>query len=147
PPEDVPVGYYNDFIKITGENAQSEYQLNLFATVTSEEKGSVLFTVFNSISDPVPNPSIWLRNAALGTAVGPVVTDAVGQVLVPDLLEGDWHWKTSAPGHSATQGVVKVIPDHVVGVESELLLSLVTVKFSVVPVPFTDYYEIKIEQT
>src|SRR5260221_137923 len=88
-----------------------------------------------------------MRNSTLGTEIGPVLTDANGMVTVPALMEGDWQWKTNAAGHGATQGVVSVVPDQTVGVESELAISMVTVKFSVVPVPFTDYYEIKIEQT
>ena len=76
-----------------------------------------------------------------------MLTDANGQVTVTDLMEGAWQWKTSAPGHGATQGVVTVVPNQTVGVASELWISMVTVKFSVVPVAFTDYYEIKLEQT
>src|SRR5690606_38065670 len=120
---------------------------NLFATVTSEEKGAVLFDVTNTFGQPVPNSSIWLRNTTLGNEVGPLQTDVNGQVLVPDLMEGEWQWKTQTAGHGATQGVVTVIPDQTVSVETEIMVSMVTVKFSVVPVPFTDYYEIKIEQT
>lgn len=147
PPDTVPVGFYSDFLLIKGNNAAGDYRLNLFATVTSQQQGTVRFAVTNTFSNPVPNTSIWLRNGTLGTEVGPVLTDANGQAVVPNLMEGEWQWKTNAAGHGATQGVVTVVPDQIVGVETELVLSMVTVKFSVVPVPFTDYYEIKIEQT
>lgn len=147
PPADQAVGFYSDFLTISGDNATGSYRLNLFATVTSEQKGSALFTVTNTFSDPVPNTSIWLRNTTLGTEVGPVLTDVNGKVLVDGLMEGDWQWKTQAAGHGATQGVVTIIPGQTVGVETELFVSMVSVKFTVVPVAFTDYYEIKIEQT
>jgi hypothetical protein len=147
PPATAAVGYYNDFLLIKGENAVGDYRLNLFATVTSEQKGAVRFAVINTFANPVPNTSIWLRNNTLGIEVGPVVTDVLGQVVVPNLMEGEWQWKTSAPGHGATQGVVTIIPNQTVGQETELEVVMVTVKFSVVPVAFTDYYEIKIEQT
>jgi hypothetical protein len=147
PPAATTVGFYSDFLLIKGTNAVGDYRLNLFATVTSQEKGAVRFTVSNTFSNPVPNTSIWMRNSVLGTEIGPVLTDANGEVLVSGLMDGDWQWKTSAPGHGATQGVVTIVPDQTVGVETELQISMVTVKFSVVPVPFTDYYEIKIEQT
>lgn len=147
PPADQPVGFYSDFLTITGDNSTGSYRLNLFATVTSEEKGSALFTVTNTFGNPVPNTSIWLRNTTLGTEVGPVLTDVNGKALVEGLMEGDWQWKTQAAGHGATQGVITIVPGQTVGVETELFVTMVTVKFSVVPVPFTDYYEIKIEQT
>ncbi len=147
PPASTAVGFYNDFLLIKGTNAVGDYRLNLFSTVTSEEKGAVRFTVTNTFSNPVPNTSIWMRNTTLGTEIGPVLTDANGEVLVTGLMDGDWQWKTHAAGHTATQGVVTIVPDQTVGVETELILGMVTVKFSVVPVPFTDYYEIKIEQT
>jgi hypothetical protein len=147
PPADTPVGFYNDFLLIKGENSTGDYRLNLFATVTSQEKGAVQFDVTNLFGNPVPNASVWLRNPTLGIEVGPVLTDVNGHALVPNLMEGEWQWKTQAAGHGGTQGMVSVIPDQTVGVETELTVSMVTVKFSVVPVPFTDYYEIKIEQT
>lgn len=147
PPADTPVGFYNDFLLIRGDNTTGDYRLNLFATVTSEQKGGVQFAVTNTFGQPVPNASIWLRNPALLSEVGPFTTDVNGQLIASNLMEGDWQWKTQAAGHGATTGLVTVIPEQIVGVETELSVSMVTVKFSVVPVPFTDYYEIKIEQT
>jgi hypothetical protein len=147
PPDTTAVGFYDDFLTISGDNSVGTYRLNLFATVTSTLTGSVQFDVKNSLGDVVPNASIWLRNATLGTEVGPLTTDVNGRVTANNLMEGDWQWKTSASGHGSTQGVVTIVPNQTVGVETELSLNLVSVKFSVVPVPFTDYYEIKIEQT
>ena len=147
PPDTTAVGFYDDFLTISGDNSVGTYRLNLFATVASTLTGAVQFDVANSLGDKVPNASIWLRNAVLGTEVGPLTTDVNGRVTATDLMEGDWQWKTSASGHGSTQGVVTIVPNQTVGVETELSLNLVSVKFSVVPVPFTDYYEIKIEQT
>jgi len=147
PPDTTAVGFYDDALTISGDNSVGTYRLNLFATVTSTLTGAVQFDVKNSLGDVVPNASIWLRNATLGTEVGPLTTDVNGRVTATNLMEGDWQWKTAASGHGSTQGVVTVVPNQTVGVETELSLNLVSVKFSVVPVPFTDYYEIKIEQT
>ena len=73
-------------------------------------------------------------------------TDVNGEVLIEGLNPGDWSYQATAPGHSSINGVVTVIADQTVLAEAELDRNLITVTFNVVPVPFTDRYEIKIEQ-
>lgn len=147
PPEDTELGFYSDSLKITGENAQSDFTLNLFAKVTSSLSGGVQFAVDNMFGDRVPNARVRLRNAASRTEVGPFNTDALGEVLIEDLQEGEWSWQVSAAGHATETGVVEVLPDQVAMVSTILSRSLVTVNFTVVPKPFTDRYDIVIEQT
>ena len=88
-----------------------------------------------------------LRNSLLGTELDPLKTGTNGVLTVNDLQEGLWYWQVSAAGHSTQAGSVEIIPDQTVNVETRLVKSVVTVNFSVVPVPFTDRYEIVIEQT
>jgi large repetitive protein len=147
PPASVEQGFHTGQLVITGSNAPTEYKINLFARVTSSAIGSVQFAIDNLLVQPVPNASVLLRNQTLGIDKGPFFTDAEGNLQVDQLVEGDWAWRISAPGHTGLSGVVTVVADQVVGVEARLHRSLVTVRFSVVPVPFTDRYEIKIEQT
>ncbi|MDP0500164.1 MAG: FG-GAP-like repeat-containing protein [Verrucomicrobiota bacterium JB022] len=147
PPEDVEIGYHDDVVTISGSNAVSDFELGLYAQISSNLTGSVLFSLDNTLVQPLPNATVRLRNLALGINRGPYKTDAAGQVLVDDLQEGQWSWQASAPAHSTAAGTVEVIPDQTVQVAQRLYKSLVTVKFSVVPKPFTDRYEIKIEQT
>ena len=77
----------------------------------------------------------------------PAQTDINGLVTITNLQEGDWSWQINAPGHSANVGVVQVIAGQTVQTATRLNKSVVTVNFSVVPVPFTDRYEIRLEQT
>ena len=88
-----------------------------------------------------------MRNVALGLERGPSYTDANGNAVFEDLQEGLWSWKISAPGHQSRAGTVQIEPNQTAGVDVRLGKSLVTITFSVVPVPFTDRYEIKLEQT
>ncbi|KAF0094832.1 MAG: fibronectin type III domain-containing protein [Puniceicoccaceae bacterium 5H] len=147
PPSDVEIGYHDDVVTISGSNAVSDFELGLYAQVSSSETGSVRFSIDNTLVQPLPNATVRLRNLALGLNKGPYKTDANGEVLVEDLQEGKWTWQVSAPSHNTTGGTVEVIPDQTVLVDQRLYKSLVSVKFSVVPKPFTDRYEIKIEQT
>lgn len=147
PPIDIGVGFYDDFLKITGSNAVADFQLNLFAQISTSERGNVDFYVDNNLVQAIPNASITMRNVDLGLERGPFRTDVNGVAQFEDLQAGNWSWKISAPSHQARAGVVKVVANQTVGVDARLGKSLVSISFNVVPVPFTDRYEIKIEQT
>lgn len=147
PPEGIEMGRFSDQLVVSGTNHPSSFNVRLFAMVSSADKGQVQFYVQNTLSLPVPNATIRLRNRLLGTELDPVYTGTNGLVVVENLQEGLWYWQIAAPGHGTTAGSVEVVPDQTVAVESRLTKQLVTVTFSVVPVPFTDRYEIVIEQT
>ncbi len=147
PPNDTELGFYDDFLVIRGDNAVGDFEMSLFAEITSNLTGEAQFVVSNIIDQRVPNASIRLRNTVNRIERGPYYTNAEGEFLAEELQEGRWSWQVTAPGHSAATGTVDVEPDQVILVEPELNRSLVTVTFDVVPVPFTDRYEIRIEQT
>jgi fibronectin type 3 domain-containing protein len=147
PPADTPLDYYNDFIAIRGTNAQTEFKVRLYALVTSDQKGSVQFFVDNNLGQSVSNATVRLRSSLLQLELTPSITDSNGLVTVDGLQEGDWSWQVNAPGHNSTVGTITVVPSQTVQVHTRLAKSLVTVTFNVVPVPYTDKYEIKIEQT
>ena len=146
PPANTPLDAFEDKLVIRGTNSPAVFETGLFALVTSQSKGSVRFFVDNILVEPVPNATVRIRNTLIGQDFT-VKTDANGFVTVNDLQEGPWAWQVTAAGHSAEVGVVEVIPDQTVLLEPRLSRALVTVNFSVVPVPYTDRYEIVIEQT
>jgi fibronectin type 3 domain-containing protein len=147
PPADTPLDFYADEIKVRGTNAMAEFSLKVYALVTSSQKGSVQFMVDNILGDPVPNASVRMRSGLLQTELPVALTDSAGLVTITDIPEGDWSWQVLAPGHSGNVGAVKVTPAQTVQVHTRLSKSLVTINFTVVPVPYTDKYEIKLEQT
>jgi hypothetical protein len=147
PPEGLALDRYNDMFVISGTNHPATFNVPLYATVSSADKGDVQLYVQNTLSIPVPGATMRLRNRLLGTEYAPVKTDSEGIVVVEDLQEGLWYWQVSAPGHTTQAGSVEVVPDQTVEIETRLTKNVVTVNFSVVPVPFTDRYEIVLEQT
>ncbi|HLS27150.1 MAG TPA: hypothetical protein VK041_00755, partial [Opitutales bacterium] len=147
PSNDVEMGYYRDEIVISGSNAVSDFTVQVAATVTSNFVGNLTALVTNSLGQAVPNASLRLRHSVLGHDLDPVMTDSEGRVTVTDLSEGNWSWHLSAPGHGAQAGVVEIQADETAEISAELHRSLVTIEFNVVPVPFTDRYEIKLEMT
>ncbi|MCF7708994.1 MAG: Ig-like domain-containing protein [Verrucomicrobia bacterium] len=147
PPADIPMDFYDDTIHITGTNAQAPFKINVYARVTSNQEGAVQFYVDNNLGQKVHNARVRVKNTLLQKELGPVLTDTNGLVTISGLQEGDWYWQVGAPGHSTDAGTVTVVPDQTVQVDSRLSKSVVSIKFEVVPVPYTDRYEIKIEQT
>jgi len=146
PPTNAPLEYLNDFVTIRGTNTPATFKVNLYALVTSSQKGKVQFSVDDILVQPVPNATIRIKNTILEQEYT-LKTDANGNAEIDGLQEGQWAWQVVAAGHGANVGVVEVIANQVVAVDTRLSRSLVTVSFTVTPVPFTDRYEITIEQT
>jgi hypothetical protein len=147
PPADVAMDNYHDVITLKGSNTTQEFPVHLYALVTSAQRGSVQFFVDNILGQIVPNATVRLRNTLLQTELPPVLTDERGLVTIDSLQEGRWSWQVNAPGHSSSVGTVEIVPDQTQHVTTRLSKSLVTVTFRVEPVPYTDRYEIRIEQT
>ena len=146
PPSGTALDFYKDQFILAGTNADATFPVGVFALVTSSVKGDVKFYVDDILVEPVPNATIRIKNTLIDQELT-AKTDANGFVTITNLQEGSWAWQTSAPGYSTTVGVVDIVGSQVVMQETRLTKSLVTVNFTVVPVPFTDRYEITIEQT
>lgn len=146
PPADTPTAYYQDKMILRGTNTIAQFPVNLYALITSSSKGSVRFKVDNILVQPVPNATIRIKNTILQEEYT-IKTDANGEALIENLQEGPWAWQILAAGHASEAGRVDVVANQTVLVEPRLSRSLVTVTFTVTPVPFTDRYEITIEQT
>ena len=147
PPTNASLGSCQDKLTIKGTNTAGTFDVNLYALVTSANHGAVQFYVDDILGLDVPNATVRLRNTALGLELPAAETDINGLVTVTNLQEGEWSWQISAAGHSANVGVVTVVADQTVNVATRLSTSVVTVNFTVTPVPFTDKYDITIEQT
>ena len=114
--------------------------------LTSDLTGAVQFYVDDILGEPLSGASVRLNNTLISASVGPFTTDTNGYVTVSNLTEGTWSWQASAPGCSANAGTVTVVADQTVYQHARLNRSLVTVNFTVVPVPFSDNYTIQITQ-
>jgi len=150
PPTNTALGFFQDKITVRGTNAVATFDLGVYARVTSANRGGVQFYVDDILGLPVPGASVRLQNVDLQVELPPARTDINGYVTVTNLQEGNWSWQVGAPGHAARVGSVTVIASQTVQVappDTRLSRSLVTVNFTVVPVPFTDKYDIQIEQT
>jgi fibronectin type 3 domain-containing protein len=147
PPADAAFGYHQDKLEVTGSNAPQNFTINLYAKVTSSLTGNVQFRVVNMLGQPVAGATVRLRNTLINLDLPPLQTDDNGEAMAYGLQEGEWSYQVSASGHNTVANTVKVVADQTVLAEAFPTKSLVSISFSVVPVPYTDRYEIKIEQT
>jgi hypothetical protein len=147
PPATTALAYYADTVTVQATNLSIPYAINVYALVTSDQTGGVQFEVDDILGEQVSGAAVTLNNTLTQSSAGPFYTDTNGLVTVSNLMEGTWNWEVAAPGCSATMGTVTVVADQVAYQPTRLSRSLVTVSFSVVPVPFSDQYTIQIEQT
>lgn len=147
PPEDTEFGDHSDKFVISGTNSEQELEIGVYVLVTSQLAGDVQFTVYNNLGDRVEDATVRIFNNVIHQQIVAPETDINGEVTLYGLDIGKWTYQITAPGHSSVTGVVDITADQIVLVEDELDRSLITVSFNVVPVPFTDRYEIVIEQT
>jgi len=147
PPEDTPLGDHSDAFVITGSNSVRDFDVNVYALVTSQLKGSVLFTVYNNLGLRVEGATVRIFNNVVHEQIVSPDTDVNGEVVIYGMDIGEWTYQITAAGHRSISGVVEIVADQAVLVEEELDRVLVTVTFNVEQVPYTDRYEIKIEQT
>ena len=153
PPLDQPFGFVDDGsgqlpeFKIVGADTEQEFPVQVLVLVTSDLVGDVQFSVMNTIGQPVENATVRMKKPEIFEEITPVKTDFNGDVTVLGLQEGAWSYQIVAAGHSTMAGTVVVKADQAVLVDALLDRNLVTISFTVEPVPFTDRYTIKIEQT
>jgi hypothetical protein len=123
------------------------FLVNVYGLITSDLTGGVQFEVDDVLGQQVPNAAIRLHDDLLQADVGPFYTDTNGFVTITNLQEGGWEWQVVAPGSATDVGTVNIVPGEVVYQHDRLSRNLVTVVFNVVPIPYTDKYEIQVEQT
>jgi hypothetical protein len=146
PPATLPLAFYQDAITIKGTNATTPFQAGIYAIVTSSSVGAVQFYVDDILGEALSGATVRLNNTLISAQLGPFTTDTNGYVTVTNLTVGTWSWQAAAPGCSASAGTVTVVADQTVYQHARLNRSLVTVNFTVVPVPFSDNYTIQITQ-
>jgi hypothetical protein len=147
PPSALPLAFYQDAVTIQGANLSTPFQIPIAAIVTSDLTGGVQFFVDDILGEALSGAAIRLNNSLISANTGPFYTDTNGLVTITNLEEGTWSWQASAPGCSANSGTVDITADQTVYQHARLNRSLVTVNFSVVPVPFSDSYTVQITET
>ena len=146
PPEGTPFGYNTDVFQIRGSNTATVFTIPSWSLVTSELRGGAQFSVVDSYGEPIAGASVRIWNNTVQQQ-HTLTTGFDGTASIEDLNLGQWGWQATAPGYSGANDVVEIVADQTSPVIAEMSRSSVTVNFRVEPVPFTDTYQIVIEQT
>ena len=147
PPSGTPLAFYSDSILVQGTNLNQPFSAGVYAIVTSSLTGGMQFYVDDIVGTTLVGAAIRLHNDLLQADLGPYYTDTNGLVTITNLEEGAWSWQASAPGCSASSGPITIVADQIGYQHARLNRSLVTVNFTVVPVPFSDTYDIAVTET
>jgi hypothetical protein len=146
PSDSVAQGPQADRLVITSGN-HVPYTVNLFATVSSTNKGSVHFQATDSLNKKVGGASVIIGHQQLGNLVLSGTTDANGEISFLDITEGMYNYKVQAPGHEVVVGTFAIAPEVVTGLDVFMNNVFVTFDWSVTPMSVTDKYTIKLEAT
>jgi uncharacterized membrane protein len=146
PGQDVPAGVYDDKITVYSDNhVPMDYYVQV--TVTSDNKGSVVFDVLNEFYEDVAGASITIQSFQFFDMVYHAETLPDGTVMVTDIPEGRYSYNIAAPGHESAMGSFVIEPGVTTTVPVAMELTLVDIEWFVSPVIIEDRYEVTISQT
>lgn len=139
-------GNYTEQISLLSDNSAT-ITYNVFATLTSSNKGNVLFHVEDILTPTLGGATVELGSVYTSALFYTGSTGADGNWLVSDVPTGDYNYRVSASGHTTVAGRVTVKSDTTEYVRALLQNSFVTVAWEVVPVPLEDRYEVTLKTT
>lgn len=146
PPAGVSQGLHTDKLVIQSGN-HIPYTLNLFAMVTSSQKGSVQFRVIDALNELVRGASVTIGHQQVTTIILNGKTDDSGELSFNDIAEGFYNYKVEAPGHEIVTGTFEVLPDVITPMDIFMNNIFVTIEWSVTPMTIFDDYKIELVAT
>jgi len=142
----IPAGLYSEQITLLSDNS-SPISYNVFATITSSEKGSLLFHAEDVLSPALEGALVEVEAVLTAQLTYRGNTDASGEWLLENIPAGEYNYRVSAAGRTAKIGRVTVTADDTQFVRAFLVNTFVTVTWEVVPVIIEDRYEITLTTT
>jgi len=146
PSADVTQGPYTDKIIIRSSN-HVPYTLNIFAMVTSSDKGGVHFKVIDGLAELVKGANVTIGHQQVNTLVLSGKADDLGEILFGEIPVGMYNFKVEAPGHQIATGTFEVTPEVITPMDILMTNVFVTLEWSVTPMTLLDKYEVKLEAT
>ncbi len=141
PPENLPLGVYEDNFTIKSSNHQDVvFRMRFF--VTSALTGDLKITVKNQLGDALPGAQVSIIDEATYTQSFTVNTDENGTARFTGIPSGRYQYRVRIPHHTDVVGTVEVQPGTTTEVEAVAQFSFLEVEWSVVPIQIKDKYEI-----
>ncbi len=146
PDNETAAGVYQETITISSSNHQP-VNIYLKISITSSEKGDLMFHVVNDIGQNISGASISIQNPAVLTQVFQGTTDENGYYLFEDVSLGTYNYFVKASDHAPVSGSSTVSPEIQTLVEPVLSKDILGVELTVTPVQIEDDYDIQLDLT
>lgn len=142
PGTDVPLGAYNDALRITSDNyADITYQVGVF--ITSDKMGTLKFVVKNQFGDILPNAEVSIIDMETYTVAMKNTTDLDGIAVFFGIPSGRYSYKVDALYHDDVVGNVFVdIGTSTTIVDITSVYNFLEVEWTVTPTTIKDVYDI-----
>jgi len=151
PPADLPLQRYDGTIVLAGSNTSLDvpFQFRAVSDATGDFKISVVddFTYYAEGAPKVAGATVKLIDPIDGVLVAQGTTDASGELLFQDVVEGRYQLRVSAPEHGTYAAPLLILPGILNEKQVFIERQLVTYNWSVVPTEIEDVYKITIEST
>jgi hypothetical protein len=149
PSESLPLGPYTGNIALSASNGSASVGFRF--TAISDKIGGLKiitedeFTYFADDHPPVANATVKIKNPYDGSLIAEGTTDASGQFIKDNLLEGYYNLEVSVEKHGTYNGPVQVIAGETKEIKAFLPRQLVTYTWKVEPVQTEDRYIVTLE--
>ncbi|MEL7663859.1 MAG: CARDB domain-containing protein [Methanosarcina mazei] len=146
PGNNTSVGVYQETITISSSNHQP-VNIYLKISVTSSEKGDLMFHVTNDIGQNISGASVTIQNPAVLTEIFKGTTDENGYYIFNNISVGTYNYFVTASGHTSVSGSSTVSPGIQTLEEPVLSKDVLSAQLTVTPVQITDDYDILLNLT
>lgn len=146
PPANVSQGLHTDKIVIKSGN-HVPYTLNVFAVVTSSDKGGAHIRAVDALAKFVNGARVMIGHQQVATLILTGTTDDNGELSFNDIPVGPYNYKVEAPGHEVVIGTFEILPDAITPVDVFMNNVFVTLEWSVTPMTLFDKFDITLVAT
>jgi YVTN family beta-propeller protein len=146
PGNNTPLGVYQDTITISSSNHQP-VNIYLSISVTSSEKGDLMFHVANDIGQNISGASVAIQNPVVPTEIFNGISDENGDYIFKNISSGRYNYFITTSGHEAVSGSSTVSPGIQTLAEPVLLKDMLGVKLNVMSIKINDTYDVLMNLT
>jgi len=153
PETTLPLTVYQGNVFLDGPGTRIDVTLPFKFRAVSEAKGSLNLTAVDELFYFTPekpklaSATVILRDPFTGNQVLTTKTDASGNVLINNLVEGFYNIEVQSPGHDSYRNNVQIKAGGTTQLLSFLSRQTVTYTWKVIPTEIVDTYKISLETT
>src|SRR6185503_14998305 len=149
PPADLPLTRYDGNLVLAGASTgvSVPFQFRALSVAVGDLNVSVTdeYTYYVADAPKVTNATVRVRDVITGNLVAQGRTSSSGEVLLTNIVEGNYSLEVSADKHTSFRGPVTIVPGVTNTAEAFISRQTVTYQWTVVPIEIQDRYRIVLE--